>query len=155
MNRRELVILSGAAIAAQKAVAQTQSAPLTPHALSKALLKITSNKASLRIPKSQSKVTKYVNNLSAALSLTPDQQSRAASIFSSALTTRQSVQPDIKTARQNLVTAVKANDVASIGKWSVAMSNLKAQLLSTGASAHAAFYQTLTQNQIAKLNPSS
>ena len=68
MNRRELVILSGAAIAAQKAVAQTQSAPLTPHALSKALLKITSNKASLRIPKSQSKVTKYVNNLSAALS---------------------------------------------------------------------------------------
>jgi len=156
MNRREMVLLSATAVAARKGLAQTSQTSSNPtaRAASKALLKLTKSKASFKIPKTDAKTSKYVRTLTAALSLTTDQQGQAASIFSAAQGTRTTLRTSKKTALQNLVAAVKANDQAAIGQLAVTIGTLKAQMVSTGANAHAAFYRILTLNQQALLNRS-
>ena len=87
------------------------------------------------------------------MALTSDQQAQADAIFSSAVTARAALRGNLKTARQNLRDAVKNMDTAAIDRLSGAVGSLKAQLISVGAGANAAFYRTLTPDQQAKLAP--
>lgn len=155
MKRRELIMLSGAALAAHEAVAQTQTATggrgIANSRTAKTLLKYSHAKSSYHIPKNGDKTAKYVSSLSAALSLTPDQQQAASTIFLSAVTFRASASPQIKAARKNLSDAVLTNDNGAIGQASAAIANLRTQLIHTGAQAHSAFYSILTPDQQAKL----
>jgi hypothetical protein len=156
MNRRELVLLSATAVAAHKGFAQTSQSAGDPtaRAASKALLKLTSSKANIKIPKTDAKTSKYVKTLTTALSLTPDQQGQAASIFAAAQSTRTTLRTNAKTAMQSLGSAVKATDAVAIGQLAVTIGTLRAQMVSAGANAHAAFYRLLTLNQQALLNRS-
>ena len=159
MNRRQLMILSGAAAAAGQALAQSQAVSgsktsvTTQRAAAKALLKLSRPKSSYKIPKSDAKKAKLVSSLGVALALTSDQQAQADAIFSSAVTARAALRGNLKTARQNLRDAVKNMDTAAIDRLSGAVGSLKAQLISVGAGANAAFYRTLTPDQQAKLAP--
>src|SRR6516162_1658623 len=134
MNRRELVLLSTAAVTAHKGLAQTSQSAGDPNsrAASKALLKLTKSKASIKIPKTEAKSTKYVKTLTTALNLTQDQQGQAASIFAAAQGTRTTLRTSRKTPFQSLVGAVKANAQAAIGQLAVTIGTLKAQMVSSG-----------------------
>ena len=84
MNRRSLIALPGiAAFAASQAFGQTQettaSGGLVPHVSHKTLVKHTGAKAAYKIPKSAGKQVRYLNSLTALLSLTTAQQLQAAS----------------------------------------------------------------------------
>jgi hypothetical protein len=155
MKRREMIMLSGAALAAHEAVAQTKTAASTGGMASsraaKTLLKYSHAKSSYHIPKNGDKTAKYVGSLSVALSLTPDQQQAASTIFLSAVTVRAGASPQIKAARKNLSDAVLTSDNGAIGQASAAIANLRTQLINTGAQAHSAFYHILTTDQQAKL----
>jgi Spy/CpxP family protein refolding chaperone len=117
----------------------------------KELLKYSRLKATFRIPKSAAKEEKHIKTLSTLLSLNSDQQQQAASIFNGAVGTRASLHTSLKAARKSLSQAVKNNDSASIGQAAALIANLKAQQLSNGAVANAAFLQILTPEQQATL----
>ena len=148
MNRRQM-ILSGAAVAA--GVASTARPATLSRSGAKTLLKLSHPKSSSKIPKTESKRTKYLDSLNTALTLSPDQQQQAATLFTNALATRTALRSSLKTARQNLSEAVKNNNAAAVDQMSAAIGNLKAQLISTGASTHAAFYRILNADQLARL----
>ncbi|HKE30711.1 MAG TPA: Spy/CpxP family protein refolding chaperone, partial [Candidatus Angelobacter sp.] len=59
---------------------------------------------------------------------------------------------DMKTAHQNLETAIKNNDQSGITQASNAIGNLIAQMTAAHAKAQAAFYQILTPDQQTKMN---
>ena len=155
MNRREVILLSGAALAAQEGVAQAQQVlPLRTTANqpgSKVLLKYRQAKASYLIPKSDAKAVKHVNSLSNALSLTSDQQQSALAIFKNAAASHVNLKPQLKTARKSLSSAVFAGDGGGVSQALAAIANLHAQSMGVGASAQAAFYQLLTADQQTKL----
>jgi Spy/CpxP family protein refolding chaperone len=92
-----------------------------------------------------------VSHLTTILSLTPDQQQKAATIFTNAATANAEIRSQMKAARQNLQVAVKANDTAGINQNSSTIGSLVAQMTSTEATANAAFYQILTPDQQTKL----
>src|SRR2546423_327867 len=126
MNRRQLMMLSGAAAAvAAPGLAQTQAASGS-RASTKALLKLSRPKSSYKVPKSDAKKKKYLKSLSTALTLTPDQQAQADAIFASALTARAALRGSLKTARQSLRDAVKNMDAAAMERMSAAVGSLKA-----------------------------
>src|SRR5689334_19769572 len=96
MNRRQVIMFSGAALAAEglaqaQQVTNNSAAARNAVATTKALLKLSSVKQSYKIPKKDTKVTKYVGKCSAALALSIDQQQAASSIFQNALITRQQI----------------------------------------------------------------
>ncbi len=92
-----------------------------------------------------------VTFLTTLLSLNSTQQQQATTIFTGAATTALSLHPQMKTARQSLATAEQNNDTAAINQISSTIGGLVTQLVSTKASAKAAFYQILTPDQKAKL----
>jgi len=155
MNRRSLIALPGvAAFAASQAFGQTRetaSAGVAPHVSTKALVKHSGSKASYKIPKSAVKQARYVNSLTALLSLNSSQQSTAAAIFANAATTQASVKASLKAARNALKAAVKSNDSGAISQTSAALGVLTGQHIANGAAANAAIYQLLTTDQQARL----
>jgi Spy/CpxP family protein refolding chaperone len=117
----------------------------------KTLLKYSRLKASYKIPKSAAKEDKHLKTLSTLLSLNSEQQQQAASIFNGAVGARASLHTSLKAARKSLRQAVTNNDSAGISQAAALIANLKAQQVSNGAIAHAAFLQTLTAEQQATL----
>lgn len=145
-------MLSGAAVATGATIAQGQqlksvSRVATQHSTAKALVKYSRAKASYKLPKNDAKAAKYVSSLSAAFSLSPSQQTQALTIFSQAASVRVGMKGQAKAARKSLSEAVRNGDAAAISQYSAVIANLKAQRISAGANAHAAFYQLLTPNQ--------
>jgi Spy/CpxP family protein refolding chaperone len=156
MNRRSLVALPGiAAFAASQAFAQTQETAAATngvaHVSHKALSKHSGVKAAYKVPKKAAKQTRYLNSLSALLSLTADQHTQATAIYANAAATRASVQSSLKAARRALRDAVKSNDSGGIAQASASLGALKGQHISYGASANAAILQLLTPAQQTKL----
>jgi hypothetical protein len=155
MNRRQLMMLSGAAVATGSGLIQAaqpaSGSGASQRASYKALLKLGRPKSSYKIPKTDSKKTKYIGSLSAALALSSAQQQQADTIFSGALSTRAALRGSLKTARQNLREAVRSNDVSAIEQMSATVASIKAQLVSAGANAHAAFRRILSPDQLARL----
>jgi hypothetical protein len=157
MNRRSLVALPGiAAFAASRVFAQTQetgsSDGIVSHVSTKSLVKHSGAKAAYKVPKSAAKQTRYLNSLSALLSLTTGQQLQAAAIFTSAAGTRASVKSSLKAARKALKDAVRNNDTGGIAQASNALGVLTGQHIASGAAANAAIFQLLTPDQRTKLS---
>lgn len=155
MNRRSLVALPAgiAAFAASRALAQTQGAASSDiaHVSTRALVKHSGSKAAYKIPKNAAKQAKYLNSLSALLSLTSAQQVTAAAIFTNAATTRVSVKSSLKAARKALKDAVNSNDTGAMAQASTALGVLTGQHIANGAAANAAVYQLLTPAQQTRL----
>jgi Spy/CpxP family protein refolding chaperone len=154
MNRRSLIALPGiAAIAASQAFGQTTASNgIAPHVSRRTLAKHTGAKAAYKVPKSAGKQARYLNSLTALLSLTTAQQQQAAAIFSGAANARISVHSSLKAARKALRDAVKSNDTGNISQMSTALGSLTSQHISYGALANAAFFQILTPDQQTRLS---
>ena len=97
-------------------------------------------------------IQRRVDLLATVLSLTPNQQTGAVTIFTNAAAASMVVRNGLQTARQGLADAVKRNDTAAIDQNATLIGNLTAQLTANDAKAEAAFYQSLTTDQQAKLN---
>ncbi len=97
-------------------------------------------------------VDRRVNMLTTFLSLTPNQQTQATTIFTSAGASAAAVRVTLQSARQSLANAEKTNDTAAIDQAAATIGNLTAQLTAAESKANAAFYQTLTPDQQTKLN---
>jgi hypothetical protein len=153
LKRRDLVLLSGAALVAGQAVAK----PIKPgtgvsqRKTQKLLLKYSKTKSFLKVPKSAAKTTKYVNSMTALLGLSDNQQTTATTILTAARESLVPVKTSLKAAKKTLGSSAKANDAASINQASASIGNLIAQKLSTAAGANAAIFQILTPDQQAKL----
>jgi hypothetical protein len=157
MNRREMVILPGIALAATRGFSQTQSTAASPSTGSatlshKAIARYSRLKSFSTIPKSAAQQAKYVNFLTTLLSLTQTQQTQTASIFSNASASHATVKRSMKTARQSLAEAVKNNDGEGISRASGAIGKYEGDRHSIGARANAALYQILAADQQAKLS---
>src|ERR1700735_1883324 len=123
MNRRSLMALPGiAAFAASRAFGQTQETAASGdgvlHVSRKTLAKHTGAKAAYKIPKSAGKQARYINSLTALLSLSTAQQLQAATIFTNAAGTRASIHSSLKAARKALSAAVKSSDTGAISQAS-------------------------------------
>jgi len=94
----------------------------------------------------------HIQHLTTVLSLTPAQQQQATTIFTNALSGASSFHGDMKTAHQNLETAIKNNDQSGITQAATTIGNLTSQMVAAHAKAQAAFYQILTPDQQAKLS---
>jgi hypothetical protein len=157
MNRRQIMMLPGVALAAHQASAQVvrpsgaRSRTASRRVSHKILLKYDRPKAVSKIPKTEAKVAKYLYSLNALLALNSTQQQQAASIFTTAAAILAGLRSNAKIARQSLATAVKNNDTAGIGQLSITLGNLHAQQIADGSNANAAFFQILTADQQSKL----
>ncbi len=152
MNRRQMVVLPGVALAASRGFSQvTQTA--TANSISpKSIAHFSSVKALYSVPKSEHKRTKYVNFLTAYLVLTSDQSTQASAIFNNAAATLVTIRQQIKTSRKALTSAVRGLDAANINSRSVQIGTLTAKKHAIGAQAHSAVFQLLTADQQSKLN---
>jgi len=152
MNRRSLVALPAgiAAFAASRAFAQTQETTEAAHVSKKALVKHSGSKAAYKVPKSAAKQARYLNSLTAMLSLSSSQQSTAAAVLSNAATAQTSVRTSLKAARKALKDAVKSNNSGAITQASTALGVLTGQHIANGAAANAAVFQLLTTEQQTK-----
>jgi Spy/CpxP family protein refolding chaperone len=92
-----------------------------------------------------------VDFLTRHLSLNAQQQQQATTIYTEAANNARSFHDQMRTAHQNLQTAVQKNDMAAIEQGSNTIGNLMAQMTAAHAKADAAFYQTLTPEQQAKM----
>jgi len=97
-------------------------------------------------------IQRHVEHLTTVLSLNAQQQQQATTIFTNAMNGQSSIHNDMKTAHQNLETAIKNNDQNGITQASNTIGNLIAQMTAAHAKAQAAFYQILTPDQQTKLN---
>lgn len=97
-------------------------------------------------------IQRHVQHLTTLLSLTPAQQQQATTIFTNAMNGAPSFHSDMKTAHQNLQTAIKNNDQNGITQAATTIGNLTSQMVASHAKAQAAFYQILTPDQQTKLN---
>src|SRR5207248_2045219 len=125
MNRRQMVMLSGAAVAMGQGSAQ--NAQPTQGAANKALLKLGRAKSTYKIPKTEAKKTKHLNSLTAALSLTSDQQQQAQAIFAEAMAARATLRGSLKTAHRNLSEAVRNDNSAAIAEMAATIGELRAR----------------------------
>ena len=92
-------------------------------------------------------ITVRVNQLAAQLNLTDAQKASAITIFTTEYTAAQPVQTTLRTDRQSLAAAVKANETGTISSMSLAIGGLEGQLALINATAQAAFYAILTPAQ--------
>lgn len=97
-------------------------------------------------------IQRHVQHLTTLLSLTPAQQQQATTIFTNAMNGAASFHTDMKTAHQNLQTAIKNNDQNGITQAATTIGNLTSQMIASHAKAQAAFYQILTPDQQTKMN---
>jgi Spy/CpxP family protein refolding chaperone len=97
-------------------------------------------------------VQHHVQHLTTVLSLTSSQQQQATTIFTNAMSGASSIHSDMKTAHQNLATAIKGNDQAGITAAANTIGSLTSQMITAHAKAQAAFYQILTPEQQSKMS---
>jgi Spy/CpxP family protein refolding chaperone len=97
-------------------------------------------------------VQHHVQHLTTVLSLTESQQQQATTIFTNAMSGAASFHNEMKTAHQNLQTAIKNNDQNGITQAATTIGNLTTQMISAHAKAQAAFNQILTADQQNKLS---
>lgn len=97
-------------------------------------------------------VQRHVERLTTLLSLTPTQQQQATTIFTNAANGGASFHTDMKTAHDNLQTAIKNNDQNGIAAAATTIGNLTSQMIAAHAKAQAAFYQILTPDQQNKMS---
>ena len=94
----------------------------------------------------------HLNFLTKQLSLTPQQQQQASTIFSEAANNAQATHDQMRAAHDSLKAAIQKNDSAGIEQAANTIGNLTTQMISSHAKAQAAFYQTLTPEQQTKMN---
>jgi len=128
------LVLSGAMLFAQDAATPSSATP-PPRAHSAANF-----------------VQHRVNFLTTMLSLTPAQQQQATTILTNAAGNKKEARGGMRTAHQNLQTAIKSNDAAGIDAAATSIGNLMAQNISAEAKTKAALYQILTPDQQAKMD---
>lgn len=93
-----------------------------------------------------------IDFLTKQLSLTPQQQQQANTIFSEAANNAKATHDQMRTAHDNLKAAIQKNDTAGIEQAANTIGSLSTQMILAHAKAQAAFYQTLTPEQQAKMN---
>ena len=94
----------------------------------------------------------HLNFLTKQLSLTPQQQQQASTIFSEAATNAKATHDQMRAAHDSLKAAIQKNDSAGIEQAANTIGNLTTQMITAHSKAQAAFYQTLTPDQQAKMN---
>jgi hypothetical protein len=156
MNRRQLMLIPGAALVTEQAFAQTQSMSkavtgVPIHQSKKQLLKLSRTRSVTKVPKTEIKAAKYVRSIGAYLGLSADQHQQVSTILAAARGTLTTIRTSLKPARQSLSAAVQTNDTGAINQASALIGSLTAQRMSAAAGAHAAFYQMLSSAQQAKL----
>jgi hypothetical protein len=155
MERRALVALPGiAAFAASRVFADTRvsDSGIPPTISRKALVKQSGSKSSYKVPRSPAKQTKYVNSLSAFLTLTTAQKQQAAAIVASAASSGTQIHANLKTARKALREAMKSNDPTGMSQAAATLGTLTTQHINMGALAHAAIFASLTPDQQTKMS---
>jgi Spy/CpxP family protein refolding chaperone len=95
---------------------------------------------------------RHLDFLTKQLSLTPQQQQQANTIFSDAASNAKATHDQMRTAHDSLKAAIQKNDSAGIEQAANTIGNLTTQMITSHAKAQAAFYQTLTPDQQAKMN---
>ncbi|GIU75395.1 MAG: hypothetical protein KatS3mg004_2482 [Bryobacteraceae bacterium] len=95
----------------------------------------------------EKRVQARVDRLAQVLSLTEDQKAQALKIFTDAQTAAERYRQEMQTARQSLLAAVKANNLAAIESAARDIGSATAELTSIEARAEAAFYEMLTPEQ--------
>jgi Spy/CpxP family protein refolding chaperone len=95
---------------------------------------------------------RHLDFLTKQLSLTPQQQQQASTIFSDAASNAKATHGQMRTAHDSLKAAIQKNDSAGIEQAANTIGNLTTQMITSHAKAQAAFYQTLTPDQQAKMN---
>lgn len=91
-----------------------------------------------------------VKHLTSALSLSSTQQTEAQTIFANEAAGMSTVHTGMEAAHKALAAAVEANDAAAIAAQSTQIGTLTAQETQARATAEAAFYILLNQDQQAK-----
>ncbi len=94
----------------------------------------------------------HLDFLTKQLSLTPQQQQQASTIFSEAASNAKATHDQMRTAHDSLKAAIQKNDSAGIEQAANTIGNLTTQMITAHAKAQAAFYQTLTPDQQTKMN---
>jgi len=94
----------------------------------------------------------HIDFLTKQLSLTPQQQQQATTIFSEVSNNAKGVHEQMRTAHDSLKAAIQKNDAAGIEQAANTIGSLTTQMTVAHAKAQAAFYQTLTPEQQAKMN---
>ncbi|MDQ6699265.1 MAG: periplasmic heavy metal sensor [Acidobacteriota bacterium] len=101
-------------------------------------------------PDPQTMIQNRVDRLTTLLTLTDAQKAQATTIFTNAFTSSQTLQTSLRTARESLPAAVKANNPASIDTIAASIGTLTGQLTAIQSKADAAFYSLLTADQRTK-----
>ncbi|HEY1527500.1 MAG TPA: Spy/CpxP family protein refolding chaperone [Candidatus Angelobacter sp.] len=94
----------------------------------------------------------HIDFLTRELSLTTQQQQQASTIFSEVANNAKATHDQMRAAHDSLKTAIQKNDAAGIQQAANTIGNLTTQMTLAHAKAQAAFYQTLTPDQQAKMN---
>jgi Spy/CpxP family protein refolding chaperone len=94
----------------------------------------------------------HIDFLSKQLSLTPQQQQQATSIFGEIANNAKATHDQMRTAHDNLKAAIQKNDSAGIEQAANTIGTLTTQMTVAHAKAQAAFYQILTPDQQNKMN---
>lgn len=95
-------------------------------------------------------VRQHLANVSQKLNLTSEQQQEMQTIFRQARETAKPVREQLRTNRQALAAAVKADRTSEIQQLATARGNLVGQMTAIHGQARAKFYQTLTPEQRVK-----
>lgn len=95
---------------------------------------------------------RHLDFLTKQLSLTPQQQQQASTIFSEAANNAKTTHDQMRTAHDSLKAAIQKNDTAGIEQAANTIGNLTTQMITAHAKAQAAFFQTLTPDQQTKMN---
>lgn len=153
MNRRQMLLIPGAAVAAAgAALAEIPPHPPTTIGVSrKRVSKYSRSTEIYKVPKTTAKSAKYIAFLTTLLGLSSSQQQQISSIFASAMQAQATLHASMKTARQSLVTAVQNGDTAAVGQITSGLGLMEAQHLVAGANANIQFLQALTAAQQAQL----
>jgi Spy/CpxP family protein refolding chaperone len=93
-----------------------------------------------------------IDFLTKQLSLTPQQQQQATTIFGEIANNAKATHDQMRTAHDNLKAAIQKNDTAAIEQAANTIGSLNTQMILAHAKAQAAFYQILTPDQQAKMN---
>jgi Spy/CpxP family protein refolding chaperone len=95
---------------------------------------------------------RHLDFLTKQLSLTPQQQQQASTIFSEAANNAKATHDQMRTAHDSLKAAIQKNDSAGIEQAANTIGSLTTQMITSHAKAQAAFYQTLTPEQQTKMS---
>lgn len=101
-------------------------------------------------PDPQTMIQNRVDHLATLLTLTDAQKTQATAIFTNAFSSSQTLQTTLRTARESLPAAVKANNPASIDTIAASIGTFTGQLTAIQSKADAAFYNLLTADQRTK-----